>query len=166
MCMRVYVCVYIYVCVHIYIDEIRWFFLCLFLFFVVSFTQCSFSYNCAYDFFLTFTFLFARSWHFYTACFIADPTLFSPAMPLFYFPTKPRLYALAAEAQYSASQCICYLTWPIGQMLLYPSPLHMVLPPKCSLFISPQAFWLSWGASTVKINGFALCLWWLVDFSA
>lgn len=115
-------------------------------------------------FFLNVTFLFARSWHFYTACFIADPTLFSPAMPPFCFPTKPQLYALAAEVQHSAPQCIRYLMWPSGRCCYTPHPLHMVLPPNCSLFISPQAFWLGWRASTMKINGFALCLWWLVDF--
>lgn len=104
MCMRVYVCVYIYVCVHIYIDEIRWCFLCLFLIFVVLFTQHSFSFSCVCFFFFPTSCFYLQGQSIFIRRISLQPALCSHLQCLpFYFCTKPQIYALAAGAQCSVA---------------------------------------------------------------
>lgn len=125
---------------------------------MVLFTQHSFSYNCVYDFF--FSHFYLRGHGIFMWCVsLQTPLCFPPAMPPFDF---PQLYALAAGGALGALMHRS-LDVTIRQMLLSPLPITYGPPAlKHSLFISAQALWLGWKASNVKINGFVLCLQWLV----
>ena len=151
------VCIYICMCAYIYIVKIRLCFPC--------FLPKLVSHLALRVILLNFTLWFARSWHFYMARFITDPTLFSCVMPSFI-----SLWTLAASGSmhWQRKHCLvpqCIRHSAIRQMLSCPSPIAYDPPLKCSLPISSQTSWLIWRASNMKISGFALCLWWLVDFS-
>lgn len=87
-----------------------------------------------YAFFFYFMFLFARSWHFYTARFIAAPTLFSPAMPPILFLHQTPDLCIGSRSTVLSASMHALLNVTIKQMLLYLSPITYGPPPKMLTF--------------------------------
>lgn len=85
-------------------------------------------------FFFYFMFLFARSWHFYTARFIAAPTLFSPAMPPILFLHQTPDLCIGSRSTVLSASMHALLNVTIKQMLLYLSPITYGPPPKMLTF--------------------------------
>lgn len=127
------VCMYIYVCVHIYIEEIIWCFLCLFLIFVVSFTQRSFSYNCAYDFFKLHIFI-CKVMAFLYGVFHCRPHSVLTCDASILFPNQTPALCIGSRSTALSASMHKLLSVTIWQMLLYLSPITYSPPPKMLTF--------------------------------
>lgn len=79
-------------------------------------------------------FLFARSWHFYTARFIAARTLLSPAMPPILFLHQTPDLCIGSRSTVLSASMHTLLDVTIKQMLLFLSPITYGPPPKMLTF--------------------------------